>query len=229
MGGSISNPIMRVCSGIANLTGNGVPRICIETGTYQAESTTQFARSFAAVHTIELSEQWYASSREKLSCYENVTCHHGDSADVLRDLLPKISEPAVFFLDAHYSGGSTALGKEQKPLLRELEPICARSQRDILIVDDLRLIGRSGECGYDGDTTYPRMTYDWTNVTLEKIRRLTGKGLHNPWVSWWDKIIILRNQTALQGSIAMLAATPFNLMDFPLRLGKRFARAALRA
>jgi hypothetical protein len=229
MGGSISDPVMGVCSGVARLSGNRVPRICVETGTYRGESTARFAAYFDRVNTIELSEQWYAYSREKLAGLSNVTCHLGDSVDVLRELLPSIAEPAVFFLDAHYSGGSTAMGTEEVPLLRELGLVCGRNQKDIVIIDDARLIGGSGQCGYEGDSIYPRMAYDWRSVTMDRIRALTGSRVKNTWISWWDKIIVLRNQTVPQGLIAMMVATPFNLMDFPMRVGKRFARAALQA
>src|SRR4051812_10715165 len=115
MGGSLSDPVMRVCTGVARLSGNRIPRICIETGTYRGESTERFAACFDQVHTIELSEQWYAYSKDKLSKHPNVKCHHGDSVDVPREILPGIADPAVFFLDAHHSGGSTAMGSEEVP------------------------------------------------------------------------------------------------------------------
>ncbi|WP_165229480.1 hypothetical protein [Aquisphaera insulae] len=188
----------------------------------------RFASLFSEVHTIELSEQWHSFSKEKLASYPNVTCHFGDSVEVLRTLLPTIGEPAVFFLDAHYSGGTTAMGSEEVPLLRELELICRREQKDTLIIDDSRLIGKAGECGYDGDSIYPRMAYDWRNVTTRKIREITGTALHNPWVSWWDKILILRNRALPQGLLTTLLASPFNVVDVPLRLGKRMARATLK-
>jgi len=229
MGGPLLDPVAKVCSGIAKLSGNRLPSVCIETGTYRGESTARFASKFENVHTIELSEEWYRFSKDKLSAYENVTCHYGDCVDVLRVLLPTIEEPAVFFLDAHYSGGSTAMGKDEVPLLRELELICGRRQKDVIIIDDSRLIGKIGECGYEGDSVYPRMTYDWRNITHQAIRRLTGKGIHNPWISWWDKIIIFRNQSWGQGVLTSIAGAPFNVVDVPLRLGKRVARAAFRA
>ena len=228
MGGSISNPVLGVCTGVARLSGNRTPRTCIETGTYRGDSALSFAQFFDRVHTIELSDEWFRFSRDRLAPYPTVTCHHGDSAEVLAALLPSISEPVLFFLDAHYSGGPTALGREQKPLLRELEAICDRRQKDILIIDDVRLIGRSGECGYEGDSIYPRTTYDWRNVTFGRIRRLTGKALNNPSISWWDKLIIFRNQPAAQGILTTIVAAPFNVLDIPLRLGKQFARRSLR-
>lgn len=220
---------MGVCAAVARLSGNRIPRICVETGTYRGGSTVRFASIFDAVHTIELSDEWYAFSKAKLASYSNVTCHHGDSVEVLRDLLPGLVEPAVFFLDAHYSGGSTALGTEEVPLLRELQLICTRGQKDVLIIDDARLIGKSGQCGYVGDSVYPRMTYDWRNVTKRKIRQATGTMFTDPWISWWDKIIILRNQHLSQGIAATIAAAPFNVLNLPLRLGKELARMAAQS
>lgn len=39
-------------------------------------------------------------------------------------------------LDAHYSGGSTAFGEEEVPLLYELEILKKRKHNDIIIIVD---------------------------------------------------------------------------------------------
>ena len=55
-------------------------------------------------------------------------------------MLSRLSEErALFWLDAHYSGGDTAKGQSNTPVMSELEAILAYSRRnDIILVDDLR-------------------------------------------------------------------------------------------
>ena len=53
----------------------------------------------------------------------HVTIFQGDSATVLPKLLATIQEPCLFWLDGHYSGGITALGKSITPILDELQTI----------------------------------------------------------------------------------------------------------
>jgi hypothetical protein len=177
----------------AKWSGIAVSETCVETGTYRADGTKVFATLFSAVHTIELSEKWYAFSRELLAPYKNVTCHHGDSAEVLAGLAPSISGPATFYLDAHYAGGDTAMGKEEVPLLRELEAISRRRYNDLVIIDDLRLIGRAGESGSPGDPVYPPITFDWRSVTMERIASVINHQNRTHWICEKDRIIIFRN------------------------------------
>jgi len=87
--------------------------------------------------------------------------YFGDSKKILPDLLNTINEPVTIFLDAHYSGGTTAFGEEEAPLLHELEILKNRKYNDIIIIDDCRLLGQSGKCGVgDDDPVYPTMNYD---------------------------------------------------------------------
>nr|VFK13685.1 MAG: hypothetical protein BECKLPF1236A_GA0070988_100932 [Candidatus Kentron sp. LPFa]VFK29804.1 MAG: hypothetical protein BECKLPF1236C_GA0070990_1009510 [Candidatus Kentron sp. LPFa] len=51
----------------------------------------------------------------------------------------EVTEPAVFWLDARYSVGSTAGADDQCPLIGELEAIVARPYGDFVLIDDVRL------------------------------------------------------------------------------------------
>jgi hypothetical protein len=228
MGGPVSKKLIHFCSVLTKLTSGSLPDVCIETGTYQGDSTLKFSSLFVKVHTIELSEQWYLFSKERLSKCPNVVCHLGDSAEVLKELLPTIKEPVIYFLDAHFAGGTTALGKEEVPLLRELQSINQRSDQDVLIIDDMRLMGKSGESGFEDDVIYPKMTYDWRNVTYNSVCNLAGKGIQNPRICWWDKIIIFRNRTTAQGLLLILVGLPVNLADLPIRWGRTLVRKTQR-
>ena len=200
------------------------PRVCIETGTYRGDGALALKELFDAVHTVELSDKWYEFSSQRLAPFKDIVCHHGDSADVLATRLPRICEPAVFFLDAHFAGGDTAHGKEEVPLLRELETICKRPYTDILIVDDLRLIGQRGQSGAPGDTVYPLMNYDWSGITMQRIASVVNRGKRTQWVFSDDRIMIFRNLSAPQA--VRVKAAVFGLK---LLAKARTAKSGLRA
>ena len=153
-----------------------LPKVFVETGTYLGNTTAGAAHLFRTVHTIELDEQLYERARKRFENVPNVTCHHGNSPDVLRSLAATIDEPALFYLDAHWSGGATAHGEVEVPLLEELEIIRERSQGDFIIIDDARLIGKTGTTGLRLSREYPVSTFDWRNVKIEAIRQRIGPG-----------------------------------------------------
>lgn len=175
MGGEIRRKFL---DSVFQQCGKGhLPRIFVETGTYRGDLTVDVCNQFGRVHTIELSPKWHTYSADRLKEYHHVTCHLGDSGVLLTQLAANISEPAVFFLDAHFSGGETALGKEEVPLLRELSALSIRSQKDLVIIDDLRLVGRKGVAGRLGTLKYPPMAFDWSHLSVELIKELfAGRG-----------------------------------------------------
>lgn len=83
----------------------------VETGTYLGDTTKYLARHFNKVHTIELDEGLYnVVSNEVFNNNDNVICHLGDSASILKNSLidelnnSKSDKKVFFFLDAHWSG-----------------------------------------------------------------------------------------------------------------------------
>jgi len=114
----------------------------VETGTFRAETTLCMCKLFPHTYTIELSEELYRQAREKLKETSAVCCH-GDSVQVLPELLGIIKQPAIYFLDAHWCKRESAKGPIAVPLLQELELIAQRSFSDLVIVDDVRLFATS--------------------------------------------------------------------------------------
>lgn len=143
----------------------------IETGTYLGDGVKSVLNEYHTIHTIELSEKWYIHNKDQFSSENNVQCHFGDSKVVLKYLLESIKEPVTIYLDAHYSGGTTAFGDEETPLIYELELLKHRLQNDIIIIDDCRLLGKSGICGVSKKhPVYPTMNYDWSSITIDSIK-----------------------------------------------------------
>lgn len=152
------------------LTKNVKTNHYIETGSYLGHGIFNVLNNYEYIHSIELSEKWYEYNNMQFKNNNNVKMYLGDSKKILPELLNNINEPVTIYLDAHYSGGTTAFGDEETPLLFELEILKNRKYDDIIIIDDCRLLGKTGICGCGPNhEIYPTMTYDWTNITEDKI------------------------------------------------------------
>lgn len=114
----------------------------VETGTYLAETARVVARLGVRIDTIELSRELHERAVEVLRPWPKVRLHCGDSGSLLANILDQLDEPAVFWLDAHYSGGNTALGERATAIVEELEALKQHRIREhIVIVDDMRGFG----------------------------------------------------------------------------------------
>ena len=160
-----------------NSTNNNKTSHYIETGTYLGEGVKSVLTTYENIHSIELSEKWYNYNVEQFKQNPNVKIHLGDSKIILPELLNTINEPVTIYLDAHYSGGETAFGEEECPLLFELELLKMREYDDIIIIDDCRLLGNKGTCGCGPNhPIYPTMNYDWSNIKESSVVNLIKPG-----------------------------------------------------
>lgn len=118
----------------------------IETGTLGAGTTLIAAPLFESVHTIELDERLYNLSKERLLHLPHVICHRGESGEVLRAILPTIAGNPLFWLDAHFCGEGSAWGKNETPILEELDAIADSNVKDcVILIDDIRGFGTCKE------------------------------------------------------------------------------------
>jgi len=138
----------------------GIDRgIWVETGTYLGQTTAALSSRGWTVYSVEADAELYSRAVKKFSDTSNVSVSHGASESVLEDLLPTLSGPVNFWLDAHYSGSSTYGAGANSPIAGELSvieknlpsisPIC-------VLVDDLR-------CFNDDAGKYPSLNWlvDW--------------------------------------------------------------------
>lgn len=114
--------------------------ILIETGSYFGEGIkAALEAGFDKIISIELSEKYYNICKNLYHNNRNVELIHGDSFDILPLILKNIDQPITFWLDGHYSGGDTAIGKLSSPLIQELIAIESSSIKNhTLIIDDMR-------------------------------------------------------------------------------------------
>lgn len=114
----------------------------VETGTFHGDMSLYASSLFPRVHTIELSPELARRAKERFASIPNITVHQGDSGAILQDLLPAISTPCMFWLDGHYSGGITAKGHTDTPIIAELQAISKHGVRPhAVLIDDARVFG----------------------------------------------------------------------------------------
>jgi hypothetical protein len=114
-------------------------RVFVETGTYLGDMTAAMLPYFAQLHSIELGADLYAGACRRFAGSPQVHLYQGDSAEVLPRIVNELNEPALFWLDAHFSGGITARGTEDTPIARELAIIFGQRIPDhVILIDDAR-------------------------------------------------------------------------------------------
>jgi hypothetical protein len=114
-------------------------RVLVETGTYKGSTALALHGSFDQIHTIELSPELYEANRQPLGRLPNVRTLLGNSADRLPEVVSALDRAALFWLDAHFSGGDTARGPEVCPVMTELDIILRDGRyRHVIVVDDVR-------------------------------------------------------------------------------------------
>ena len=121
----------------------------VETGTHKGNTSAWASPHFSKVVTIEGSQHWYDRTKPSLDALGNVTIHFGHSREVLGKVVPDLSGPAVFWLDAHWSGRQTAGVDEQCPLLDEIAVINQSPHDHFILIDDARLFVAPPEPPHD--------------------------------------------------------------------------------
>jgi hypothetical protein len=124
----------------------------VETGTYLGTMVLTARRAFRKIYSIELDPDLFERSHRKFAGNPGIDLRFGDSAAVLPPLLEELSSAdvrAVFWLDAHFSGGLTARGALETPVRRELQLILERARDPVLLIDDAHL--------FTGQRDYPTL------------------------------------------------------------------------
>ena len=111
----------------------------IETGTYLGDMVNAVMDTFNKIYSIELDKTLYEQAKKKFSRHRKISIFHGDSSKVLPVILADISGPCLFWLDGHYSGGITAKGDFNTPIIQELNCILDHTIRGhVILIDDAR-------------------------------------------------------------------------------------------
>ncbi|WP_156481340.1 hypothetical protein [Herbaspirillum rubrisubalbicans] len=189
--GALSAQKVRPLRDLANIS------TFVETGTYLGETTAAMRELFRRVVSIELSSTLYQNAVKRFAEDDGVHLLQGDSALMLDDALDLTGgSGAMVWLDAHWSGGSTARAEENTPIMNELEVIRRRGRGDdIILIDDIRYFIDlpAGFETHESNGGYPSL-----RKLLELLRALPGN--YQPYMagdimiampqSLWDKVEI---------------------------------------
>ena len=115
-------------------------RTFVETGTFRGDTIAGLLPFFDSLHSVELSNEYYAAARDRFSGCPNVHLHHGGSPEALRKILSgAMAHPTLFWLDAHWCAAADTAGeKSQCPLLEELRAIGKPHENSVILIDDAR-------------------------------------------------------------------------------------------
>lgn len=131
----------------------------VETGTYFGEMVAANRDRFSRIVSVELDDFLFRRAARRFRGQGNIEIVQGDSGEVLPRILETIDCRALFWLDAHYSGGITAHGAKEAPVEEEILSILQHPVwGHVILIDDARL--------FDGTHGYP---------TLHEVSRLVGE------------------------------------------------------
>ena len=165
---------------IKNLTQNFQIRNFVETGTYYGETSVWASRVFDRVLTIENSTDLYNQTIDKYGKVANIEFFLGDSRERLREIVSRLSEPTMFWLDAHWSGGLTYGKQDQCPILEEIDIINSFKLNAYIFIDDARL--------FLSPPQPPHEVAQWPNIV--KILEMLTNGCQNRYVVITEDCIV---------------------------------------
>lgn len=127
--------------------------VFVETGTADGYTTLALLDDFQRLITIELDYDRYLHVVvTRFLPFEKILPLWGDSEKVLLEVCYHLDQPALYWLDAHYSGG--VRGNSDTPVEKELATVASYAQPgSVVLIDDARLFGL--------DPSYP--TIEWVN------------------------------------------------------------------
>jgi hypothetical protein len=121
-------------------------KVLVETGTHHGDMVEATKHVFDEIYSIELSFELFEKATARFQSDPHIHIIHGDSGEklgpIVEPIVDRIDRPALFWLDGHYSGGDTARGDKDTPIVEELHHILnAKEKRHVALIDDARCFG----------------------------------------------------------------------------------------
>lgn len=123
---------------VLSLARHGNAPYFVETGTLRGATAAWAAEHFRRVWTVELSPELHRQARERHGSRPNIEFVLADSRVALPGIVGALDAPAVFWLDAHWSGRSTAGAEDECPLLGEIAAVDRARHPAYVLIDDAR-------------------------------------------------------------------------------------------
>ena len=125
--------------------------IFVETGTCLGDMVHAMQHVFREIYSIELDKTLYNKAKYRFRKQSHIHLFHGDSGKILGDIVKRLDEAALFWLDAHYSRGITARGEKDTPIYEELHHILkSQNLGHVILIDDAR--------SFTGKADYPTIS-----------------------------------------------------------------------
>ncbi len=119
--------------------------VVVETGTFRGDGVQNYLNwGFQKVVSFEIQPDLFHAASKRFQNNPQVSLYLGDSALALKELLAgsSLTEPAIFFLDAHCSAGETGASElfdEEQVLRNEMLAIKNHSVKNhTILIDDMR-------------------------------------------------------------------------------------------
>lgn len=133
---------------IKDIASSNSIKVFFETGTYIGNTVYAVKDHFEEIYSVELSKDLAMLARARFHRYAHIHIINENSSTALKRFVDSLREPALFWLDAHYSGGITAKGRRQTPIREELNAILTHPLvRHHILVDDVK--------DFNGQNDYP--------------------------------------------------------------------------
>lgn len=140
----------------------------IETGTYYGDMVWAQRYNFDDIYSIELSKDLVEFTKKRFKKNPHIKIIQGDSGKIMPTLIKDIHERALFWLDGHYSGGDTARGDKDSPILEEVKAILSSKLEHVLLINDARnFTGQRDFPSQEGLSTYILKSYPDSNIHIE--------------------------------------------------------------
>lgn len=111
----------------------------VETGTFKGGTAAWASNHFEKVITIENSKNYFEEATSNYKDLQNIEFLFGDSRAVLKNVITKILEPAIFWLDAHWCSMDSYGANDQCPIIEEINLIRSTGIKHCIFIDDARL------------------------------------------------------------------------------------------
>ncbi|HTS12466.1 MAG TPA: hypothetical protein VMH00_10145 [Candidatus Limnocylindrales bacterium] len=136
-------------------------QVMVETGTNLGNMINAQMDRFREIYSIELDTWLAARAKRKFAAYPNIHLYQGDSGKVLPTIIPNITEPALFWLDAHW-------GAIDAPIKIELDCIYHHPiHTHVLLIDDARYFDGSNRDYPSIDQLRAHAASEYPGSTLE--------------------------------------------------------------
>ena len=113
--------------------------VFVETGTHLGDGVMKALKAgFGEIHSIEVSGLKYEYAFKRFKSNDNVKLYHGDSSEVLADVIRGIDGRITFYLDAHADNLNAKADYNKTPILKELDAIKHHPVKThTIIIDDI--------------------------------------------------------------------------------------------